>query len=221
MCVPRRCSKLHPRDRAVLLRGRCRARRLAARGLRRRDGIAFIAHAKGDLDDVAEALRHGLAARRLPGHAGAGGGHAVLKWVTSFPATRPRGLPTVTGSCCSPIRRPAACRDARCGGRHGAANGGGSGHRGGEPLPLRARNDSRDRLRRQRRRDRTHVPGARQRRAPLGHDPRARRSSPIALARRSPRRSRRRSRATSSSPSPPGAISSTRRAPSATGSTCR
>ena len=37
-----------------------------------------------------------------------GGGHALLKWVNSFPGNPALGLPTVSGSCCSRRRDRAA-----------------------------------------------------------------------------------------------------------------
>ena len=50
------------------------------------------------MDDAAEDLRHELSRRRLPRNAGAlGGGHALLKWITSFPRNPLQGLPTVSG----------------------------------------------------------------------------------------------------------------------------
>src|SRR5918912_917210 len=57
---------------------------------------AFLAHARGEWQMPSKVYVEGEDGdfRAMPA---AGGGYAVLKWVTSFPRNPERGLPTVTG----------------------------------------------------------------------------------------------------------------------------
>ena len=58
---------------------------------------AFEAHARGDVVDAVEGLRSNYPAGDFRAMPAIGDGHALLKWVTSFPGNSARGLPTVTG----------------------------------------------------------------------------------------------------------------------------
>ena len=71
----RRCRRSGPR------RGAGRVRRVRARRV----------------DDAAEGLRAGYPAGDFRAMPALGGGHALLKWVTSFPGNPRAGLPTVMG----------------------------------------------------------------------------------------------------------------------------
>ena len=77
-----------------------------------------------------------------------GDGHALLKWVTSFPGNPARGLPTVTGlvllSDAEDGRLLAVLRRGR---RDGTPHCGRGGTRGGHALPRRGIVVRRDRLR--------------------------------------------------------------------------
>ena len=58
---------------------------------------AFIAHAKGDWTMLPKLYVTSSANGDFRAMPATGGGHAVLKWVTSFPGNPAKGLPTVTG----------------------------------------------------------------------------------------------------------------------------
>jgi ornithine cyclodeaminase/alanine dehydrogenase-like protein (mu-crystallin family) len=58
---------------------------------------AFVAHARGDWAMPPKLYVANYPAGDFRAMPALGGGHALLKWVTSFPANPARGLPTVTG----------------------------------------------------------------------------------------------------------------------------
>jgi alanine dehydrogenase len=58
---------------------------------------AFIAHARGEWTMPPKVYVTNYPAGDFRAMPALGGGHALLKWVTSFPANPARGLPTVTG----------------------------------------------------------------------------------------------------------------------------
>jgi alanine dehydrogenase len=58
---------------------------------------AFIAHARGEWTMPPKVYVTNYPAGDFRAMPALGGGHALLKWVTSFPGNPPKGLPTVTG----------------------------------------------------------------------------------------------------------------------------
>jgi ornithine cyclodeaminase/alanine dehydrogenase-like protein (mu-crystallin family) len=58
---------------------------------------AFVAHARGEWQMPAKVYVTNYPAGDFRAMPALGGGHALLKWVTSFPGNPARGLPTVTG----------------------------------------------------------------------------------------------------------------------------
>jgi alanine dehydrogenase len=58
---------------------------------------AFVAHARGEWQMQPKLYVTNYPAGDFRAMPALGGGHALLKWVTSFPANPDRGLPTVTG----------------------------------------------------------------------------------------------------------------------------
>jgi ornithine cyclodeaminase/alanine dehydrogenase-like protein (mu-crystallin family) len=58
---------------------------------------AFVAHARGEWTMPPKVYVSSYPAGDFRAMPALGGGHAVLKWVTSFPGNPARGLPTVTG----------------------------------------------------------------------------------------------------------------------------
>ncbi|HZT14753.1 MAG TPA: ornithine cyclodeaminase family protein [Gaiellaceae bacterium] len=58
---------------------------------------AFVAHANGDWSMPPKVYVTNYPAGDFRAMPAIGGGHALLKWVTSFPGNPARGLPTVTG----------------------------------------------------------------------------------------------------------------------------
>jgi ornithine cyclodeaminase/alanine dehydrogenase-like protein (mu-crystallin family) len=58
---------------------------------------AFVAHARGDWTMQPKLYVTNYPAGDFRAMPALGGGHALLKWVTSFPGNPARGLPTVTG----------------------------------------------------------------------------------------------------------------------------
>jgi ornithine cyclodeaminase/alanine dehydrogenase-like protein (mu-crystallin family) len=58
---------------------------------------AFVAHAKGEWTMPPKVYVTNYPAGDFRAMPALGGGHALLKWVTSFPGNPARGLPTVTG----------------------------------------------------------------------------------------------------------------------------
>jgi alanine dehydrogenase len=58
---------------------------------------AFVAYARGDWTMPPKVYVHAYPAGDFRAMPALGGGHALLKWVTSFPGNPARGLPTVTG----------------------------------------------------------------------------------------------------------------------------
>lgn len=59
---------------------------------------AFVAHARGEWTMPPKVYVGNYPAGDFRAMPALGGGHALLKWVTSFPGNRTRGLPTVTGA---------------------------------------------------------------------------------------------------------------------------
>src|SRR5436305_14760984 len=58
---------------------------------------AFVAHARGEWTMRPKVYVTNYPAGDFRAMPALGGGHALLKWVTSFPGNRSLGLPTVTG----------------------------------------------------------------------------------------------------------------------------
>ena len=58
---------------------------------------AFVAYARGEWSMPPKVYVENYPAGDFRAMPALGGGHALLKWVTSFPGNRRRGLPTVTG----------------------------------------------------------------------------------------------------------------------------
>jgi len=58
---------------------------------------AFVAHARGEWTMQPKLYVTNYPAGDFRAMPALGGGHALLKWVTSFPGNPPKGLPTVTG----------------------------------------------------------------------------------------------------------------------------
>src|ERR671917_2821888 len=58
---------------------------------------AFVAHARGEWTMQPKLYVTNSPAGDFRAMPALGGGHALLKWVTSFPGNPTRGLPTVTG----------------------------------------------------------------------------------------------------------------------------
>ena len=58
---------------------------------------AFVAHARGEWRMPPKLYVMNYPAGDFRAMPALGGGHALLKWVTSFPGNPARGLPTVTG----------------------------------------------------------------------------------------------------------------------------
>ena len=58
---------------------------------------AFVAYARGEWSMPPKVYVTNYPAGDFRAMPAIGGGHALLKWVTSFPGNPPRGLPTVTG----------------------------------------------------------------------------------------------------------------------------
>src|SRR3954449_10768882 len=58
---------------------------------------AFVAHARGEWTMPPKVYVTNYPAGDFRAMPALGGGHALLKWVTSFPSNPARGLPTVTG----------------------------------------------------------------------------------------------------------------------------
>ncbi|HEX5450675.1 MAG TPA: NAD(P)-binding domain-containing protein, partial [Gaiellaceae bacterium] len=58
---------------------------------------AFVAHARGEWTMPPKVYVTNYPAGDFRAMPALGGGHAILKWVTSFPGNPARGLPTVTG----------------------------------------------------------------------------------------------------------------------------
>jgi ornithine cyclodeaminase/alanine dehydrogenase-like protein (mu-crystallin family) len=58
---------------------------------------AFVAHARGDRTMPPKVYDTNYPAGDFRAMPALGGGHALLKWITSFPGNPARGLPTVTG----------------------------------------------------------------------------------------------------------------------------
>ena len=58
---------------------------------------AFVAHTRGEWSMPAKVYVTNYPAGDFRAMPALGGGHALLKWVTSFPGNPARGLPTVTG----------------------------------------------------------------------------------------------------------------------------
>ena len=59
--------------------------------------VAFVAHARGEWTMQPKLYVTNYPAGDFRAMPALGGGHALLKWVTSFPGNPARGLPTVTG----------------------------------------------------------------------------------------------------------------------------
>ena len=164
---------------------------------------AFVAHATGEWTMHPKLYVTNYPAGDFRAMPALGGGHALLKWVTSFPGNPAKGLPTVTGLVLlsdAETGELVALLDAAA---VTALRTAAAGVIAAEALCRAGRRvDRRDRLRRQRRRDGADVPRARQRRRASGIVDRARAAfvaDRLGAHGRSFTRARR-SRATSSSP---------------------
>ena len=130
---------------------------------------AFIAHAKGDWTMQPKLYVTNYPAGDFRAMPALGGGHALLKWVTSFPGQPGEGPPHGDRARAALRRRDRSARGAARRGRgDGAAHGRCRRDRGRDAVPRGSRVDRRDRLRRQRRRDGADVPRARRRRRTCG-----------------------------------------------------
>ena len=148
---------------------------------------AFIAHAQGTWTMQPKVYVSGSEHGDFRAMPALGDGHAVLKWVTSFPGNPPKGLPTVTGLVLLSDTETGALLALMDAAAVTALRTAAAAVIAAETLCRSgAEIDRGDRLRRQRRRDGAHVPGARRRRPALGHRPCAGR-----VRRRSPRGNRR------------------------------
>ena len=74
---------------------------------------AFIAHARGEWTMQPKLYVTNYPAGDFRAMPALGGGHALLKWVTSFPGNPARGLPTVSGLVRA-LRRGDGRRARRC-----------------------------------------------------------------------------------------------------------
>ena len=115
---------------------------------------AFVAHARGKWTMQPKLYVTNYPAGDFRAMPALGGGHALLKWVTSFPGNPALGLPTVTG-----LVAALECGDGRAGGSarrgrgHGTPDGRGRRAGGRHALPSRRIVVRRDRVRRERRGD--------------------------------------------------------------------
>ena len=100
----------------------------------------FVAHARGEWTMQPKLYVTNYPAGDFRAMPALGGGHALLKWVTSFPGNPARGLPTVSGlvvlSDAETGRRRGGARRGR---RDRAANRRGGGARGGDARRARGR----------------------------------------------------------------------------------
>ena len=136
---------------------------------------AFVAYARGEWSMPPKVYVPAYPAGDFRAMPALGAGHAVLKWVTSFPGNPARGLPTVMGSCLLSDASNGmleAVLDA--GAVTALAHRGGGGARGGDARARGRRKRGGHRRRRQRPRGRADLPRARARRADLGRRSEAR-----------------------------------------------
>ena len=136
---------------------------------------AFVAHARGEWAMQPKLYVTNYPAGDFRAMPALGGGHALLKWVTSFPGNPARGLPTVTGLVLvsdAETGMLAAVLDAGCG--HGVAHGCGGGDRRRRPRTDGRPRGDRGRRRRERSRRGADVRRARTARRGMGrgHAPR-------------------------------------------------
>ena len=73
---------------------------------------AFVAHARGEWTMPPKVYVTNYPAGDFRAMPALGGGHALLKWVTSFPGNPPQGLPTVSGLVLVSDAETGSC--ARC-----------------------------------------------------------------------------------------------------------
>ena len=90
-------SRRSSRERAVLLGPGRRGGRPARRARTRPCATRFVAHARGEWTMQPKLYVTNYPAGDFRAMPALGGGHALLKWVTSFPGNPARGLPTVSG----------------------------------------------------------------------------------------------------------------------------
>ena len=91
---------------------------------------AFVAYARGEWTMPPKVYVTNYPAGDFRAMPALGGGHALLKWVTSFPGNPLQGLPTVSGRRAALGRRDGQLRGgARRGGGDGAAHRRGGGAR--------------------------------------------------------------------------------------------
>ncbi len=105
---------------------------------------AFVAHARGEWTMQPKVYVTNYPAGDFRAMPALGGGHALLKWVTSFPGNPARGLPTVTGLVLlsdAEDGRLLAIIDAAAVTALRTAAAGGAGH--GDARPPRRRADAR------------------------------------------------------------------------------
>ena len=184
---------------------------------------AFVAHARGEWTMPPKVYVTNYPAGDFRAMPALGGGHALLKWITSFPGNPLQGLPTVSGVVLVSDAETGQLRAVLDAGSVTALRTGAAAVLAAETL---ARPDAASATVigagvNGRAAARTFV-DARSCGQGLGRQRLARASrSPRSSAAASRARSRRRSRTTSSSPSRPATRCCSRRARSAPGSTCR
>ena len=175
---------------------------------------AFVAYARGEWTMPPKVYVPAYPAGDFRAMPALGGGHALLKWVTSFPGNPAQGLPTVTGIVLLSDASNGALVAALDAGAVTAIRTGAAAVLAAETLGRAGRRErSGRRLRRERARDRAHVsaqPGG-----PCSSGTSTRRAPHAAaelVGARWRRAAARRSRPTSSPPSRPGARSCSARA---------
>ena len=159
---------------------------------------AFVAHHRGEWTMQPKVYVTNYPAGDFRAMPALGGGHALLKWVTSFPGNPARGLPTVTGLVLLSNAETGALEAVLDAAAVTALRTAAAGVIAADTLAGEAAVGRGRRLRRQRRRDGAHARRARRLAARLGRrrEP-TRRPSPRSSAHGSPARSTRRSPATS------------------------
>ena len=161
---------------------------------------AFVAYARGEWTMPPKVYVPAYPAGDFRAMPALGGGHALLKWVTSFPGNPEQGLPTVSGVVLLSDASNGMLRAALDAGAVTALRTGAAAVLAAETLGRRGRRlGRRDRRGRQRAGDGADVRGARPRDAALGRRRRARpRGRRGARRRRRRRAARKRSAPTSS-----------------------
>ena len=136
---------------------------------------AFIAYARGEWTMPPKVYVPAYPAGDFRAMPALGGGHALLKWVTSFPGNPAQGLPTVTGLVLLSDATNGMLLAVLDAGAVTALRTGAAAVLAAETLgPIRRRDGRRDRRRRERRGGSADIRRARPARVPVGHRRRAR-----------------------------------------------